>query len=73
MFSYTTHVETVCSLVLRNPATYINMDVDVEELLQDKRGQATYSQIKDYVLKKHSLKVSQLNIVQIKLKYGIIE
>ncbi len=30
-------VETVCRLVLRNPITHINIDVDVEELVQDKR------------------------------------
>lgn len=65
-------METVCLLVRRN-VLHINIDVDVEELLQDKRGQATYSQIKDYVLEKHGLKVSQLNIAQIKRKYGIIE
>ena len=41
------HVETVCLLVLRNPVTHINIDVDVEELVQDKRGQATYPQIKE--------------------------
>ena len=42
MFCGTTHVETVCSLVLRRSHIHINIDVDVEELLQDKRGQATY-------------------------------
>ncbi len=42
-------VETVCLLVLRNPVTHINIDVDVEELIQDKRAQATYSQIQEYV------------------------
>lgn len=37
-FPMTTHVETVCLLVLRNDVTHINIDVDVEELVQDKRG-----------------------------------
>ena len=32
-----THVETVCLLVLRNPVTHINIDVDVEEMVQDKK------------------------------------
>ena len=32
--------------------------VDVEEMLQEKRGQATYAQIKDYVLEQNGLKVS---------------
>lgn len=66
-------VETVCQLVLRNPVTHINIDVDVEELVQDKRGQATYPQIKEYVLEHSGLKVSSLYIAQVKQKYGIIE
>ena len=69
----TTHVETVCQLVLRKPAVHINIDVDVEELVQDKRGTATYGQIKDYVLEHSGLKVSSLYIAQVKQKYGIIE
>ena len=67
------YVETVCQLVLRKPAVHINIDVDVEELVQDKRGAATYGQIKDYVLEHSGLKVSSLYIAQVKQKYGIIE
>jgi len=73
MFPQTPHVETVCLLVLRNPVTHVNIDVDVEELVQDKRGQATYEQIIDYVMEHTGLKVSNLNIAQIKRKCGIIE
>lgn len=73
MFGHSTHVETVCLLVLRNPVTHINIDVDVEEMVQDKRGLATYEQIKDYVLEHSGLKVSSLYIAQVKQKYGIIE
>ena len=65
------HVETVCLLVLRNPVTHINIDVDVEELVQDKRGQAMYPQIKEYVLEQTGLKVSSLYISQIKRKCGL--
>ena len=68
-----TTVETVCLLVLRNPVTHINIDVDVEEMVQDKRGLATYEQIKDYVLEHSGLKVSSLYIAQVKQKCGIIE
>ena len=68
-----TTVETVCLLVLRNPVTHINIDVDVEEMVQDKRGLATYGQIKDYVLEHSGLKVSSLYIAQVKQKHGIIE
>ena len=69
----TFQTETVCQLVLRKPAVHINIDVDVEELVQDKRGAATYGQIKDYVLEHSGLKVSSLYIAQVKQKYGIIE
>ena len=73
LFPGTYHVETVCLLVLRNPVTHINIDVDVEEMVQDKRGLATYGQIKDYVLEQNGLKVSSLYIAQVKQKHGIIE
>ena len=73
MFGWTTHIETVCLLVLRNPVTHINIDVDVEEMVQDKRGLATYGQIKEYVLERSGLKVSSLYIAQVKQKHGIIE
>ena len=68
-----THVETVCLLVLRNDVTHINIDVDVEELVQDKRSQTTYEQIRDYVLEQTGLHVTNLNIAQTKRKCGIIE
>ena len=73
MFPGTANVETVCLLVLRNPVTHINIDVDVEEMVQDKRGLATYGQIKEYVLERSGLKVSSLYIAQVKQKCGIIE
>lgn len=73
MFPATGNVETVCLLVLRNPVTHINIDVDVEEMVQDKRGMATYGQIKDYVLEHSGLNVSSLYIAQVKQKHGIIE
>ena len=73
LFPRCAHVETVCLLVLRNPVTHINIDVDVEEMVQDKRGTATYGQIKDYVLERSGLKVSSLYIAQVKQKCGIIE
>ena len=41
--------------------------------MQDKRGLATYGQIKDYVLEHTGLKVSSLYIAQVKQKCGIIE
>ena len=64
-------VETVCSLVLRNAPVHIDIDVDVEELVQSKRGQATHTQIKQYVSEHTGLNVSTLYISQIKRKYGL--
>ena len=72
LFPRTRHVETVCLLVRRN-SLHIDIDVDVEEMLQEKRGQATYPQIKEYVLEHSGLKVSNLYIAQVKQKCGIIE
>ncbi len=69
-FPHTVHVETVCLLVRRN-SLHIDIDVDVEEMLQEKRGQATYAQIKDYVLEQSGLKVSSLYISQVKRKCGL--
>ena len=67
------HVETVVLLSHKKADSYIHIDVDVEELVQDKRGLATYEQIKAYVLEHTGLKVSHLYIAQVKQKYGIIE
>ena len=72
LFPGTAHVETVCLLVQRN-SLHIDIDVDVEGMLQEKRGQATYPQIKEYVLEHSGLKVSSLYIAQVKQKCGIIE
>jgi 23S rRNA (uracil1939-C5)-methyltransferase len=70
MFPWSAHVETVCLLVRRN-GLHIDIDVDVEEMLQEKRGQATYAQIKDYVLEQSGLKVPSLYIYQVKRKCGL--
>lgn len=70
LFPMTNHVETVCLLVRRN-GLHINIDVDVEKMLQEKRGQATYPQIKEYVLEQTGMKVSSLYISQIKRKCGL--
>ena len=66
-------VETVVLLSHKKADSYIHIDVDVEELVQDKRGLATYEQIKAYVLEHTGLKVSHLYIAQVKQKCGIID
>lgn len=69
-----THCETVVQLVRKNPDTHIDFEINLDELdLTASEAKATYQEIKDYVLDKFGLKVSSLNISQIKTKCGIIE
>ena len=50
------------------------MKIDLDEMdLTKAEKKATYAEIKEYVLEKHGLKVSQLYIAQVKRKHGIIE
>ena len=74
MFPFTSHVETVVQLVRKKPDTYIDITVDMDELdLTSSEAKATYDEIKDYVFEGFGLKVSSLNIAQVKTKCGIIE
>ena len=74
MFARTGHVETVVQLVRKKPDTYIDITVDMDELdLTSSEAKATYEEIKDYVFEGFGLKVSSLNIAQVKTKCGIIE
>ena len=69
------HIETVVQLVRKKPDTYIDITVDMDELdLTSSEAKATYDEIKDYVFEGFGgLKVSSLNIAQVKTKCGIIE
>ncbi len=74
LFPRTGHCETVCLLSKLNTKHHIEIDLDMDELdLTDAEKKATYQEIKDYVLEHSGLKVSTLNIAQIKQKCGIIE
>lgn len=74
MFPHTNHIETVCLLSKLNTKHHIEIDLDMDELdLTDAEKKSTYQEIKDYVLEHSGLKVSSLNIAQIKQKCGIIE
>lgn len=67
-------METVVQLSRKTPDTYIDIKIDLDEL--DKtvaESKPTYNEIKDYVLNEYGLKVSTLNIAQIKAECGIIE
>lgn len=73
MFPHTNHVETV-ALLVRNISTkeHVVIEVRPEELeLGSLKTHGTYEEIKSYVLKKHGLKVSTLNISQVKRKCGL--
>lgn len=72
MFAWTAHVETVVLLSQRKVDDYIEVELELDELdLTSAESKATYAEIKDYVLKEHGLKVSNLYISQVKRKCGI--
>lgn len=66
------HVETVVLLSQQKPDDVIEVEIELDELdLTTAESKATYAEIKDYVLKEHGLKVSNLYISQVKRKCGI--
>lgn len=69
-----THVETVCLLSKLKSREHIEVELSMDELdLTAAEKKATYQELKDYVLEHYGLKVSQLNIAQVKRKCGIME
>lgn len=74
IFPHTPHVETVVLLSKLKTKKHINIELRTDEFdLTASESKATYAKIKQYVLEKHGLKVSSLNIAQIKQKCGIKE
>ena len=72
MFPHTNHVESVVLLVKLPPDDVVNIELDLTKLpVSIHDGDATYDEIKKYVLSHHGLKVSSLYISQIKRKYGL--
>lgn len=69
-FPHTTHVETVVLLGRKNQET-VNFDIDVPSLGIRTSERATYKEIKQYVMDKYGLNVSNLYIAQVKDKCGI--
>lgn len=73
-FCQTVHCEVVCLLSKLKSDKYIEVEVKMEELdLTAAESKATYVEIKQYVLDKTGLKVSQLYIAQVKRKHRLIE
>lgn len=74
MFPFTGHVETVCLLSKLNVEHHIEVEINLDEMdLTKAESEATYEEIKEYVLEHSGLKVSSLYIAQVKEKCGIIE
>ncbi len=72
MFPMTVHVETVALLSKLKTDKHIDVKLEMDELdLTAAESGATYAELKQYVLDKYGLKVSSLNIAQIKAKCGI--
>lgn len=66
------HVETVVLLSKLKTDKHIDVELEMDELdLTAAESKATYAELKQYVLDKYGLKVSSLNIAQIKAKCGI--
>lgn len=74
MFPHTEHVEVVCLLSKLKTYKHIDVELEMDELdLTEAESKATYAEIKQYVLDKTGLKVSQLYIARVKRKHGLIE
>ena len=76
MFCWTGGIETVMLLSKLKEAKHIDVELKMDELdvteAESEKG-ATYEEIKAYVLEQTGLKISSLNIAQVKQKLGIIE
>ena len=65
-------VETVVQLVRKTPDTYVDFEINLDELdLTKSEMKPTYDDIKKYVLDKFGMKVSSLYISQVKRKLGL--
>lgn len=74
LFPQTHHVETVALLSKLDAEHHINIEIDEEDFSSiNIKKDATYPEIKEYVLKKFGFKVSSLYIAQVKRKYDLIE
>ena len=67
-------METVVLLSKLKSTKTIEVDLELSELdLTKAEAKATYAEIKQYVLDKFDMKVSQLYIAQVKREFGLIE
>ena len=76
MFPWTDKIETIVVLSkgIDISAGKVQVEFSVEDMdLSAAHGNASYNKIKKHVYEKTGLQVSNLNIAQVKRKYGIIE
>jgi len=74
MFPQTGHVETCVLLSKLKSSKSVSIELDLDDLeITAAEAKATYGEIKEYILDKYGLKVSSLNIAQVKQECGIIE
>ncbi|HFI2662924.1 TPA: 23S rRNA (uracil(1939)-C(5))-methyltransferase RlmD [Streptococcus suis] len=74
LFPNTHHVETVALLSKLDAEHHIYLEIDEEDFSSiNIKKDATYPEIKEYVLNKFGFKVSSLYIAQVKRKYDLIE
>ena len=70
--SFQTNVETVVLLSQQRPNDKIRVELDLTEFdITAAEKEATYQEIKNYILEKHGVKVSSLYISQTKRKCGL--
>ncbi len=68
---HTARTEAVVKLSKRDINHHIDLEINEEDLKDiSVKKDATYSEIKDYVFRKFELKVSTLNIAQVKGNLG---
>lgn len=71
---HSSHAETVALLSKLNTEHHLDIEIGEDELSEiDFSKDATYGEIKKFVLDKYGLKVSSLYIAQVKRKHGLIE
>lgn len=71
LFPRTFHVETVALLGGKKPDDYIDVDLDLSSLKNNAGLSVTYSEIKDFALHHYGVKLSSLEIAQVKRANGL--
>ena len=73
-FGMTVHVETVVLLSQQKPDDHIEIEINLDEIdATSAETKATYKEIEEWVQEHYGFHVTNLNIAQVKQKYGIIE